>query len=63
MAVFFTVTPSDGAAVNEVGADLDGTYFDVVIFERQHLERSNQLGDTRDLHGHRRCVRHRRNGW
>ena len=30
MAVFFTVTPSDGAAVNEVGADLDGTYFDVV---------------------------------
>ena len=30
MAVFFTVTPSDGAAVNEVGADVDGTYFDVV---------------------------------
>ncbi|MFM8564134.1 MAG: DUF6777 domain-containing protein [Acidimicrobiia bacterium] len=30
MAMFFTVIPSDGAAVNEVGADVDGTYFDVV---------------------------------
>ena len=29
MAVFFTVTPSDGAGVNEVGADMDGTYFEV----------------------------------
>lgn len=29
MAVFFTVTPSDGAGVNEVGADMDGSFFEV----------------------------------